>query len=64
MVLNGKTGGERIQEKVERKTQEKVVRKEKQRRQEWRQSKEGSKVTFSDVECLFVKLMKGANEED
>ena len=35
----------------------------KQRRQEWRQSKEGSKVTFTDVECLF-KLMKGANEED
>ena len=36
----------------------------KKRRQEWRQSKEGSKVTFSDVECFFMKLMKGANEED
>ena len=36
----------------------------KQRRQEWRQSKEGSKVTFTDVECLFMNLMKGANEED
>ena len=31
---------------------------------EWRQSKERSKVTFSDVECFFMKLMKGANVED
>ena len=41
-----------------------MVRKEKQRRQEWRQSKEGSKVTITDVESLFMKLMKGANVED
>ena len=27
-------------------------------------AKEGSKVTFSDVECFFMKRMKGANEED
>ena len=39
-------------------------KRKKQRRQEWRQSKEGSKVTFTDVERLFMKLMKGASEED
>ena len=55
--------GRRIQAKVERKTRAKTGSEGKQRRQEWRQSKEGSKVTFTDVECLFMKLMKGANEE-
>ena len=35
----------------------------KQRRQEWRQSKERSKETFTEEECLFMKLMKGANFE-
>ena len=67
VVSPGKTGGGgrgRIQAKVERKTLGKVVRKDKQRRQEWRQSKEGSNVTFTDVQRLFMKLMKGANEED
>ena len=29
-----------------------------------RQSKERSKVTFSDVECFFMELMKGAGVED
>ena len=29
-----------------------------------RQSKERSKVTFSDVECFFMKLMNGAGVED
>ena len=57
VVSPGKTR-RRIQAKVERHTQEKVVRKE------WRQSKEGSKVTFTHAERLFMKLMKGANEED
>ena len=56
--------GRRTQAKTERKAREIVVRKEKQRRQEWRQSKEGSKVTFTDEECFFMKLMKPANEED
>ena len=64
VVSPGKTGWGRIQAKVERKTLGKVVRKDKQRRQEWRQSKEGSNVTFTDVQRLFMKLMKGANEED
>ena len=56
--------GRKVQAKVERKTMEKVVQKEKQRRQDWRQSKEVSKVTFTDVERLFMILMKTANEED
>ena len=43
------------------KTLESGSKGKKQRRQEWRQSKEGSKVTFTDVERLS---MKGANEED
>ena len=47
-----------------KKHRKKWYKRKKQRRQEWRQSKEGSEVTFSDVECLFVKLMKGTNEED
>ena len=56
--------GRRIQANVGRTTREKVVRNEKQRRQDWRQSREGSKVTFTDVERLFMILMKTANEED
>ena len=46
------------------KHRKKWFERKKQRRQEWRQSKEWSKVTFSDVECFFMKLMKGVNEED
>ena len=56
--------GEKHRKRWKEKHRKKWFERKKQRRQEWRQSKEGSKVTYSDVECFFVKLMKGANEED
>ena len=57
--------GRRTQAKVGRKTQEKVVRKEKtMATRTAAKQKEWSKVTFTDVERLFMKLVKGANEED
>ena len=57
--------GRRIQAKVGRKTQEQVVRKEKAMATRTpAKQKEWSKVTFTDVERLFMKLVKGANEED
>ena len=64
VVFSGKNPGEEHKQRWGEKHWEKVARKENHRRQEWRQSREGSKVTFTDVERLFMILMKGENEED
>ena len=63
-VSSGKTGGKNTGEGGKKNTVKSGSKGKKQRRQEWRQSKERSKVTFTDVERLFMKLMTGANEED
>ena len=63
VVTLARPGG-RIQAKMERETREKVVRKGQTTATRRQPNKEASKVTFTDVERLFMKLMKGANEED
>ena len=61
---SGRTGGKNTRKGGKKNTEESGSKGKKQRWQEWRQSKERSKVTFSDVECFFMKLMKRANVED
>ena len=64
VVSPGKTGEKNTSKGGKNNTGKSGSKGKKQRRQEWRQSMEGSKVTFTDVERLFMKLMRGANEED
>ena len=64
VVSPGKTWREEYRQRWKEKHGKKWFERKKQRRQEWRQNKKGSKVTSTDVERLFTKLMKGANEED
>ena len=57
--------GRRVQEAMERQTREKGGTKGKNKGDKnGRQSKERLTLTFTDGGCLFMKLMKRANEED
>ena len=64
VVSPGKTRGKNTGKCGKKNTGKSDSKGKKQRRQEWRQSKKGAKVTFTEVERLFTKLMKGANEDD
>ena len=53
----GRTGRKNTRKGGKKNTGKSGSKRKKQRRQEWRQSKERSEVTFSDVECFFMKLI-------
>ena len=55
VVSSGKTAGENTSKSRKKNTGKSGSKGKKQRRQEWRQSKEGPNVTFTDVERLFMK---------
>ena len=64
VVSPGKTGAKSTRSDGKTNTGKGWNERKKQSRQKWRQSKERLTLTFTDEECLFMKLMKGASEED